>query len=67
MKYAILIDAGFLKRKLGSQAEPLDVNGVCAFLNALREHEALAGMRWDYRWTDAGVYRKSTKLIQATM
>jgi uncharacterized LabA/DUF88 family protein len=31
MKYAILIDAGFLKRKLGSQAEPLDVHGVCSF------------------------------------
>ena len=44
MKYAILIDAGFLKRKLGSQTEPLDANGVCKFLNALRAHEALAGM-----------------------
>src|SRR5690242_19993356 len=44
MKYAILIDAGFLKRKLGSQAEPLDAKGVCTFLDALRAHEALAGM-----------------------
>jgi hypothetical protein len=43
MKYAILIDAGFLKRKLGSQTELLDFNGVCTFLNALRAHEALAG------------------------
>jgi len=44
MKYAILIDAGFLKRKLGSQVEPLNVNGVCTFLDALRAHEVLAGM-----------------------
>ena len=44
MKYAILIDAGFLKRKLGSQTEPLNVNGVCTFLDALRAHEVLAGM-----------------------
>ena len=44
MKYAILIDAGFLKRKLGSQAAPLDVAGVCSFLSALQSHEAVAGM-----------------------
>jgi hypothetical protein len=36
MKNAILVDAGLLKRKLGSQAEPLDINGVCTFLDALR-------------------------------
>ena len=36
MKNAILVDTGLLKRKLGSQAEPLDVNGVCTFLDALR-------------------------------
>jgi hypothetical protein len=44
MKYVILIDAGFLKRKHGSQAEPLDINGVRAFLDALRAHEVLAGV-----------------------
>jgi hypothetical protein len=44
MKYAILIDAGFIKRKLGSQAEPLDAVGVCGFLASLRAHEALAAM-----------------------
>jgi hypothetical protein len=32
MKYAILIDAGFLKRKLGSHSKPLDIGGVHAFL-----------------------------------
>ena len=26
MKYAILIDAGFLKRKLGSHSEPLEID-----------------------------------------
>jgi hypothetical protein len=44
MKYAILIDAGFIKRKLGSQAEPLEAVGVCSFLASLRAHEALAAM-----------------------
>jgi hypothetical protein len=28
MKYAILIDAGFLEQRLGSQADPLSVKGV---------------------------------------
>ncbi|MDB6162059.1 MAG: hypothetical protein JWO04_5765, partial [Gammaproteobacteria bacterium] len=54
MKYAILIDAGFLKRKLGSQAEPLDISGVCAFLTVLRALEALAVMRLHrVYWYDA--------------
>jgi hypothetical protein len=44
MKYAILIDAGFIKRKLGSQAEPLDAVGVRGFLASLRAHETLAAM-----------------------
>ena len=44
MTYAILIDAGFLKRKLGSQAEPLNVDGVCEFLRALRAHQSLTGL-----------------------
>jgi NYN domain len=54
MKYAILIDAGFLKRKLGSQAEPLDINGVCKFLDALRAHDTLVGMNLHrVYWYDA--------------
>ena len=54
MKYAILIDAGFLKRKLGSQDEPLDVNGVRTFLDALRAHDALVGMNLHrVYWYDA--------------
>lgn len=54
MKYAILIDAGFLKRKLGSHSEPLDIGGVHAFLAALRAQEALANMRLHrVYWYDA--------------
>ena len=54
MKYAILIDAGFIKRKLGSQIEPLRIGGVCSLLDALRAHEALAGMKLHrVYWYDA--------------
>jgi NYN domain len=44
MKYAVLIDAGFLKRKLGSQAHPLGLQGVCAFLARLRAHKAVSSL-----------------------
>jgi hypothetical protein len=44
MKYAVLIDAGFLKRKLGSQAQPLGLQDVCAFLAKLRAHGAIASL-----------------------
>jgi uncharacterized LabA/DUF88 family protein len=54
MKYAILIDAGFLKRKLGSRSEPLDIGGVHAFLAMLRAQDALADMRLHrVYWYDA--------------
>ena len=41
VKYAILIDAGFIKKKLGSQASPLTAIGVQVFLAALRSHPCL--------------------------
>jgi len=44
MKYAILIDGGFVRRKLGSRLAPLDAGGIASFLNVLRSHEALSGM-----------------------
>lgn len=44
MKYAVLIDAGFLKRKLGSQAQPLGLQDVYAFLARLRAHEAVSSL-----------------------
>jgi hypothetical protein len=54
MKYAILIDAGFLKRKLGSHSKPLDIAGVHAFLAMLRAQDALADMRLHrVYWYDA--------------
>lgn len=54
MKYAILIDAGFIKRKLGSQTSPLDAEGVFAFLSNLKAHPVLTGMRLHrVYWYDA--------------
>lgn len=54
MKYAILIDGGFIKRKLGSQAAPLDATGVLAFLDALRAHVSVADMHLHrVYWYDA--------------
>ncbi len=44
-RYAVLIDAGFLKRKLGSQQDPLRAETVRDFVDKLRKHEAL---RWEY-------------------
>jgi hypothetical protein len=60
MKYAILIDAGFVKRKLGSQAAPLDAaedssRGIAdVLMHVLRAHEL------PYRRFSRNVYRKST-------
>jgi len=42
MKYAVLIDGGFLKRKLGSPREPMTLSHVEAFLGRLRAHPVLA-------------------------
>jgi hypothetical protein len=54
MKYAILIDAGFLKHKLGSRAAPLDAGRVFSFVAAIRSHEALCDMRLHrVYWYDA--------------
>lgn len=44
MKYAVLIDGGFIRRKLGSQAEPTTLHQIREFLDVLRAHPALAGM-----------------------
>jgi len=40
-RYAVLIDAGFLKRKLGSRNQPMDSEGVERFVENLRSHESL--------------------------
>jgi hypothetical protein len=41
-KYAVLIDAGFLKRKLGSQQYPMTSQAVCNFTDRLKTHPELA-------------------------
>jgi hypothetical protein len=54
LKFAILIDAGFLKRKLGSHSFPLAVDGVVSFIDAIRTHSVLDGMRLHrVYWYDA--------------
>jgi uncharacterized LabA/DUF88 family protein len=40
-RYAVLIDAGFVKRKLGSQANPIDEAVLQRFVARLVGHEAL--------------------------
>lgn len=40
--YAVLVDGGFIRRKLGSAANPMTASGFEAFLNALGGHAALA-------------------------
>jgi hypothetical protein len=41
VRYAILIDGGFIKTKLGSQERPLTAKVVSAGLKLLRSHVAL--------------------------
>lgn len=41
-KYAILIDAGFLKRKIGSQEEPLKLHQVTDFTSKIKSRVELA-------------------------
>jgi uncharacterized protein (TIGR00288 family) len=40
--YAVLVDGGFIRRKLGSAASPMTASGFEAFLTALGSHAALA-------------------------
>jgi uncharacterized LabA/DUF88 family protein len=42
MKYAVLIDGGFIRRKLGSRAEPTTLAQIISFLDGLKSHPALA-------------------------
>jgi hypothetical protein len=45
VKYAVLIDGGFIKRKLGSKHEPMTVSHVAAFLDRLTSHPVLTTMQ----------------------
>jgi len=42
--YAILIDAGFLKRKLGSQENPATAEKIIGFAERLKQHDSLQNM-----------------------
>ena len=42
LKYAVLIDAGFLKRKLGTRDNPLTAKAVNQFIERLSDHESLS-------------------------
>ncbi len=42
--YAILIDAGFLKRKLGSQKNPVTDERILSFVELLKKHELLTSL-----------------------
>ena len=43
--YAVLIDGGFVRKKLGSRAAPLDTDSVAAFVAWLTSHESLSAHR----------------------
>ncbi len=43
-RFAILIDGGFLKRKLGSRENPLTAASVNAFVEGVCEHAVLSGL-----------------------
>jgi uncharacterized LabA/DUF88 family protein len=40
--YAVLIDAGFLKRKLGTQRDPVTAERIAGFVEMLKQHGALS-------------------------
>jgi hypothetical protein len=42
MKYAVLIDGGFIRHKLGSRSARMSLAHVRTFLSQLRAHPALA-------------------------
>ncbi len=44
-RYAVLIDAGFLKRKLGSRDQPLTADKVRDFIDEVTKHPELADLR----------------------
>jgi uncharacterized LabA/DUF88 family protein len=54
MRYAVLIDGGFVKRKLGSPAEPATISDVTRFLDHLKAHPALEPLQLHrIYWYDA--------------
>lgn len=45
LSYAVLVDGGFLRKKLGSKANPLTPESVEAFVTRLRAHDSLKDHR----------------------
>lgn len=45
VSYAMLLDGGFLRRKLGGVKNPVDANGIAAFAKSLQSMPCLIGMR----------------------
>lgn len=43
MRYAILIDGGFVKRKLGHAKKPAEANDITSLVDRLQKHPDLAG------------------------
>jgi len=43
-RYAVLIDAGFLRRKLGSREHPMDAERAAVFIERLGAHQRLASL-----------------------
>jgi hypothetical protein len=62
VKYAVLIDAGFIKRKLGSQSEPTTLAQIVSFLDRLKSHSALAHLSLHrIYWYDAPPLESSAR------
>jgi uncharacterized LabA/DUF88 family protein len=45
ISYAILLDGGFVRRKLGTANSPVDATGIAAFTKAVAAYPCIAGMR----------------------
>lgn len=45
VSYAILIDAGFVKRRLGSREHPVTAEHIASFIETVRQHRSLNSMR----------------------
>jgi uncharacterized LabA/DUF88 family protein len=62
MKYAVLIDGGFIRRKLGSPVTPITLLHVTRFLERLRAHPALSqSALYRIYWYDAQPLEGSEK------
>lgn len=45
LAYSIMLDGGFIKRKLGSAQQPATADDIVKFTDALRQHERLSAYR----------------------